>query len=378
MTKEKSVPQLAPSKQTEKNGCGTEGGKILEMSNVTHRYGDVVALDNVSICAQEGEFLTLLGRSGSGKSTLLRIIAGLEEPSQVGVLRIADTDVTGKPANQRDCTTVFQHYALFPHMTVGQNVEYGLKVRGVLEQERTKRGREALELVQLEGKYERRIHQLSGGERQRVALARALVTKPKILLLDEPLGALDEKLRMDMQIELMHLHQKVGLTFIYVTHSQEEALTMSDRVILMSGGTIAQNSSPAELFDSPVSREVASFMGFENIFSGKVLDANDNKVRFELAGFELEGTSNDTTKIDVGMEVYVGIRSEHIRLLSSSEAEHGIPCEHVESIYKGKYTDQVLRTPLGQIQARVWDTTSEVASISKVDWDANHCVVMHR
>ena len=222
---------------------------ILELRNVTHRFGTVVAVDDVSIAAEQGEFLTILGESGSGKTTLLRVISGLETPSEVGSLRIAGEDVSDTPASERNCTTVFQHYALFPHMSVGENVEYGLRVRGVAPREREHRAREALALVRLGDKYDRRVHQLSGGERQRVALARALVTRPAIVLLDEPLGALDEKLRVEMQVELLELHRQLGMTFVYITHSQEEALTMSDRVILMRRGRIVQEGTPSDLFD---------------------------------------------------------------------------------------------------------------------------------
>jgi ABC-type Fe3+/spermidine/putrescine transport system ATPase subunit len=193
---------------------------MLEVLDVTHRYGEVIALDNVTVTAAPGEFLTILGESGSGKTTLLRIISGLEKPSTIRALKIAGEDVAALSAAARNCTTVFQHYALFPHMSVGENVEYGLKVRGVAPAERTRRAREALALVRLQDKYDRRVHQLSGGERQRVALARALVTRPAILLLDEPLGALDEKLRLDMQVELVGLHKQLGMTFVYITHSQ--------------------------------------------------------------------------------------------------------------------------------------------------------------
>jgi len=211
----------------------SDASQSLVVERATHRFGDVTAVDDVSITAKHGEFLTLLGESGSGKTTLLRIIAGLERPTIIGRLQIGGEDVIEVPASMRNCTTVFQHYALFPHMSVGQNIEYGLRVRSVSKAERRQRAEAALKLVRLEGLAGRRVHQLSGGQRQRVALARSLVTEPAILLLDEPLGALDEKLRVDMQVELKDLHERLGITFIYVTHSQEEALTMSDRIILM-------------------------------------------------------------------------------------------------------------------------------------------------
>jgi ABC-type Fe3+/spermidine/putrescine transport system ATPase subunit len=243
---------------------------MLEIVDVTHRYGEVVALEGVTVVARQGEFLTILGESGSGKTTLLRIISGLERPTVASAVRIGGLDVSELGASDRDCTTVFQHYALFPHMSVRENVEYGLKVRGVAPDERRQRAIEALELLRLAHTAERRIHQLSGGERQRVALARAFVTRPAILLLDEPLGALDEKLRLDMQEELIAIQRNLGITFVYITHSQEEALTMSDRVLLMRSGKVAQEGPPTELFDRPNSAFVGRFMGVENIFEGSI------------------------------------------------------------------------------------------------------------
>src|SRR6185503_6516501 len=205
----------------------SDTGMMLEVVDVVHNFGHVAALDHVSLDAQKGEFLTILGESGSGKTTLLRVISGLERPTSIKRLAIDGEDVAERPAAQRNCTTVFQSYALFPHMSVAENVGYGLKVRGVRGDELTRNVRQALGLVRLAGKEDRRISQLSGGERQRVALARALVTRPAVLLLDEPLGALDEKLRLDMQSELVDIQRSLGMTFVYITHSQEEALTMS-------------------------------------------------------------------------------------------------------------------------------------------------------
>ena len=243
----------------------SDSGFMLEVVDVVHKFDQVVALDHVSLDARRGEFLTILGESGSGKTTLLRVISGLERPTSVQRLAIDGVDVSERPAAQRNCTTVFQSYALFPHMSVAENVGYGLKVRGVRGEEMTRKVRQALALVRLAGKDDRRIGQLSGGERQRVALARALVTQPAVLLLDEPLGALDEKLRLEMQSELVDIQRSLGVTFVYITHSQEEALTMSDRVILMRTGRVEQSGTPIELFDRPVSRFAAEFMGFENL-----------------------------------------------------------------------------------------------------------------
>ena len=291
---------------------------MLEMAGVTHKFADVTALDNVAISARQGEFLTILGESGSGKTTLLRIISGLETPTRIERLTIAGQDVTKVPAADRNCTTVFQHYALFPHMSVGENVEYGLKVRGVPVLERRQRAAEALGLVRLGDKYGRRVHQLSGGERQRVALARALVTRPAILLLDEPLGALDEKLRLDMQVELLELHRKLGMTFVYITHSQEEALTMSDRVILMRRGRIVQAGPPRTLFDRPASRFVADFMGVENILEGSLAALDGERATVRVGGEQVTGTWCGGSPAAPGTAVFVGLRAERIRFGAAS------------------------------------------------------------
>ncbi|MEI2685139.1 MAG: ABC transporter ATP-binding protein [Cypionkella sp.] len=244
---------------------------MLEVEDVVHRYGAVTALSHVSFSAAKGEFLTILGSSGSGKTTMLRVISGLERPTSIRHLRIGGVEVAGLPAAKRNCTTVFQNYALFPHMNVIENVAYGLRIRKVNQTDAMNEARRILAMVQLDAKADRRINQLSGGERQRVALARAVVTQPAILLLDEPLGALDERLRQDMQIELMELQRSLGMTFIYITHSQEEALTMSDRVVLMRHGKIVQNGGPLDLFDRPNSRFAAEFMGYENILQARLI-----------------------------------------------------------------------------------------------------------
>ena len=355
---------------------------VLEVSRATHRYGDLLALDDVSVKAREGEFLTLLGHSGSGKTTLLRIIAGLEISSEVERLTIDGEDMREMPANLRNCTTVFQQYALFPHMSVGQNVAYGLKVRGVGKGDRLEQAREALALVRLGNKFDRRINQLSGGERQRVALARALVTRPRLLLLDEPLGALDEKLRIDMQIELMHLHKKVGLTFVYVTHSQEEALTMSDRVILMRGGKIAQEGAPADLFDRPVDREVATFMGVENLLEARVTGIEGDQVAFEVAGQPSRGLWCGRGRPKVGAAVDIAVRAERLRFAAADDAPAEghvqIPCSPGEAVYKGKYLDQTLNSKIGELKARLWDPEIDIDAITGVWWRPNDCAVMDK
>ena len=240
----------------------------VRFEGVHKRFGDVVAVAGVDLEVNEGEFFSMLGPSGSGKTTCLRMIAGFEAPTE-GRILLDGQDVTSLAPYERDVNTVFQDYALFPHMTVEENVEYGLKVKKVSKEERRERVEEALRMVRLEGFERRRPAALSGGQRQRVALARALVNQPKVLLLDEPLGALDLKLRQEMQIELQAIQERVGLTFIYVTHDQEEALTMSDRLAVFSAGKVEQVGTPAEVYERPATGFVAGFVGISNVLSGE-------------------------------------------------------------------------------------------------------------
>ena len=241
----------------------------VRLEGVEKRYGDVVAVAGIDLEVRDGEFFSMLGPSGSGKTTTLRMIAGFELPTAGRVL-LHGEDVTGVPPFDRDVNTVFQDYALFPHMSVGENVGYGLTVRKVPKRERIARMTDALRMVRLEGYEARKPGQLSGGQRQRVALARALVNRPRVLLLDEPLGALDLKLREEMQIELKAIQQQVGITFIYVTHDQEEALTMSDRLAVFREGRIEQLGTPAQVYERPATRFVAGFVGTSNLLTGDV------------------------------------------------------------------------------------------------------------
>ncbi len=245
---------------------------IIRARGLTRRFGDVVAVDGVNLDVLEGEFLTLLGPSGSGKTTVLRMIAGFERPD-AGSVEIGGVDVTGVPPYGRDVNTVFQDYALFPHMSVLKNIEYGLKVKKVPRAERTERARAALASVRLEGYGDRAPSQLSGGQRQRVALARALVNRPRVLLLDEPLGALDLKLREQMQVELKEIQREVGITFVFVTHDQDEALTMSDRIVVFNEGRIAQLGTPLEVYEHPATAFVAGFVGTSNLLAGEAAAA---------------------------------------------------------------------------------------------------------
>jgi putative spermidine/putrescine transport system ATP-binding protein len=240
----------------------------VRLERVTKRFGSVLAVDGVDLDVHDGEFLTMLGPSGSGKTTMLRMIAGFELPT-AGRILLHGEDVTEWPPFDRDVNTVFQDYALFPHMTVAKNIEYGLRVKKVGRAERKQRVDEALDVVRLGGFEERKPGQLSGGQRQRVALARALINRPRVLLLDEPLAALDRKLREEMQVELKHIQERVGITFVLVTHDQGEALTMSDRIAVFSAGRVEQVATPAEIYEHPATPFVADFVGTSNLLSGE-------------------------------------------------------------------------------------------------------------
>jgi putative spermidine/putrescine transport system ATP-binding protein len=292
----------------------------VHLDGVRKQFGDTMAVDGVSLEVRQGEFFSLLGPSGSGKTTCLRMIAGFEAPTEGRVL-LQGRDVTRLAPYQRDVNTVFQDYALFPHMTVGQNVEYGLKVTGVPREDRRRRVQEALRMVRLEGFERRKPAQLSGGQRQRVALARALVNQPSVLLLDEPLGALDLKLRQEMQIELKAIQERVGLTFIYVTHDQEEALTMSDRLAVMNAGRIEQVGTPADVYERPETAFVAGFVGVSNTLSGEAarqvtgsdatITVRPEKIRM-IGVEERPGPNESTLTGRVRDVVYVGALTRYI------------------------------------------------------------------
>ncbi|MBR0308158.1 MAG: ABC transporter ATP-binding protein [Mogibacterium sp.] len=246
-------------------------GELIRLENIVKSFDDTVVLNGIDLSVDENEFVTLLGPSGCGKTTTLRIIGGFEKPDE-GCVLFEGRDITDLPPNQRPINTVFQNYALFPHMSVGENIAFSLRVKNKSESEIKSRVAEALKLVNLKGFENRRIDQLSGGQQQRIAMARAIVNEPRVLLLDEPLGALDLKLRQEMEYELVRLKKELGITFIYITHDQEEALTMSDKVVVMNEGYIQQEGTPQQIYDEPVTAFVADFIGDSNILSGQMTD----------------------------------------------------------------------------------------------------------
>ncbi|HEY7971152.1 MAG TPA: ABC transporter ATP-binding protein, partial [Candidatus Limnocylindrales bacterium] len=287
----------------------------VQLIDVTKRFGAVVAVDRMNLAIPSGSFTSLLGPSGCGKTTTLRMIAGFEQPSE-GEILLAGRPIAGVPPYRRNVNTVFQHYALFPHMDVNQNVGYGLRQKHVAKADEVARVGQALELVRLGGYGKRRTWELSGGQQQRVALARALINRPAVLLLDEPLGALDRKLRHEMQIELKAIQHEVGITFIYVTHDQEEALTMSDMIVVMRDGLIQQLGSPEMLYRRPANRFVAGFIGSSNFIPGTAREVSDgDRVLVALAdGVTLAGRLTEGDRPVVDSNITLALRPESVRL----------------------------------------------------------------
>jgi spermidine/putrescine transport system ATP-binding protein len=288
----------------------------VRLERVTKEFGGTTAVDDLSLDIAEGEFFSMLGPSGCGKTTTLRMIGGFEEPSR-GTIYLGGRDVTDLPPYRRDVNTVFQSYALFPHLDVFDNVAFGLRRKKVPGDEVQRRVQGALRLVDLLGFEKRRPAQMSGGQQQRVALARALVNHPKVLLLDEPLGALDLKLRKQMQLELKRIQQEVGITFIYVTHDQEEAMTMSDRLAVMRFGKIEQIGPPEEVYENPETEFVAGFLGASNLLDGELKEESNGFATVQLAGGDLMRLPPDRAPFEVGSPVRVGVRPEKITIAAA-------------------------------------------------------------
>jgi spermidine/putrescine transport system ATP-binding protein len=315
----------------------------VELQNVTKRFGDFIAVDDVSLDIKDGEFFSLLGPSGCGKTTCLRMIAGFELPSE-GAIKIRGKSMGDTPPYKRPVNTVFQNYALFPHMTVFENVAFGLEMQKVSRAEIKTRVKEALEMVRLPHLAERKPRQLSGGQQQRIALARALVNRPQVLLLDEPLSALDLKLRKAMQLELKELQHQVGITFIFVTHDQEEAITMSDRIAVMNEGVVQQVGAPREIYESPHNRFVADFIGETNFIEGEVQEVDPVKTTVALGAGVLLLARPTEEGLTAGQSVTVAVRPEKISLHRTSPGhEVNIPATIEEIVYIGTDTRYTAR-----------------------------------
>ncbi len=309
---------------------------VVHLDHITKRFGDVIAVDDLDMEIMAGEFVTFLGPSGCGKSTTLRIIGGFERPD-AGRVILAGDDVTGQPPNRRDVNMVFQDYALFPHMTVANNMAFGLELKGQSRSEIDRRLAELLELLELQPLRERMPDQLSGGQRQRVALARALAPDPRLLLLDEPLAALDAKLRAQVQLELKDIQKRTGKTFFFVTHDQDEALTMSDRIVVMNDGRVEQSGTPEDLYHHPASRFVAEFIGETNLISGTVKGVDGGRLAIDWQGVTLHAVSDHTPPL--GQTVTAAIRPERVTLNAGKAAKSGMLEGRItKRVFKGSRT----------------------------------------
>lgn len=351
-----STPQTtlnAPSAMPDSAQPSNQKPVLLQIRHLSKSYGDTQILQNINLDIYDGEFLTLLGPSGCGKTTLLRLIGGFELPN-AGSLQLEGVDIAGLPAEKRPINTVFQQYALFPHMNVYDNIAYGLKLKGVPKTEIDQRVREALAMVQLDHTINRRPQDLSGGQQQRIAIARAVVNRPKMLLLDEPLSALDAKLREQMQSELKRLQRELGITFVFVTHDQQEALSMSDRIAVMKNGVFQQIDTPIGIYESPANLFTASFIGETNLFKGKVLEVNPATIKVEVVeqndGFHpIRELPRPKFDVQVGQNVNLLLRPEDIRVYYTHEGHEGLIGNVVDSAYKGSTLDSVIQLKNGNI-----------------------------
>jgi spermidine/putrescine transport system ATP-binding protein len=379
----------------------TGRGVAVELSAVTKRFGEFVAVEDLSLDIYEGEFFSLLGPSGCGKTTTLRMIAGFEEPTEGGI-SVGGDPMRGVPPYRRPVNTVFQSYAIFPHLNVFDNVAFGLRRSGVKGEELRKKVTDACEMVQLSGFEKRKPSMLSGGQQQRVALARALVNHPEVLLLDEPLGALDLKLRKEMQLYLKNLQHEVGITFIYVTHDQEEALTMSDRIAVMNEGRVQQVADPPTLYERPENRFVADFIGQTNVFSGTVESVSDGRVTLRTAsGEKVEATAREVedgsrvtllthsggkveatageAEVAVGEEAHATVRPEKVRF--GGEGDNVMTVEIHQIVYLGVSTQYITELPNGEKLILYQQNTHDedhpgVGDELSVAWDARNCLVL--
>jgi spermidine/putrescine transport system ATP-binding protein len=355
----------------------------VRLVQVVKRFGDMVAVDHIDLEVQDGEFFSLLGPSGCGKTTTLRMIGGFEQPSS-GLIELQGQDVTWLPPYKRNVNTVFQNYALFPHLSIFDNVAFGLRRKGVKDKEVKSRVREMLDLVELPGFEKRRPTQISGGQAQRVALARALINRPAVLLLDEPLGALDLKLRKQMQVELKRIQQEVGITFIYVTHDQEEAMTMSDRIAVMNHGKYEQLGDPEGLYERPATRFVAGFLGVSNLLPG-TLDGAAGDDRYAMIRLGEAGTVRVPRSMTDGQQALdVGVRPEKIRLIAEgTEAPGGanvLAGTVRDASYLGVSTQYIVETQHGarvtvyeqNVERTVHGSLHKPGEVVRLTWSPDH------
>ncbi len=362
-----------------KEGCKL-GVQMVQLEHVTKEFDDTNVVDDLNLDIKAGEFLTLLGPSGCGKTTTLRMIAGFEKPTS-GKILLNGQQVDEMEPYKREVNTVFQSYSLFPHMNVFDNVAFGLKMKKVGKEEIKERVTKALKLVQLEEYGNRKPKQLSGGQQQRIAIARAIVNNPKVLLLDEPLGALDLKLRKQMQLELKHLQQTLNITFIYVTHDQEEALTMSDRIVVMNKGKIEQIGLPVDIYERPQTRFVADFIGQTNILEGSVTEIEGDMARMEFSGQTIDIPK--TNEVTQGEEVYISVRPEKMKVSSTPfDSSINLKATFKEKIYVGSVTKIVVTMSNGkeltinEFPDKIEDFT-ETSDIY-VNWSPNNSVVLKK
>lgn len=348
---------------------------IIKIDNVNKKYGENTVVNNLNMEIKKGEFLTLLGPSGCGKTTTLRMIAGFETPTN-GNIYVEGQEIQNTEPYDREVNTVFQNYALFPHMNIYDNVAFGLSIKRVKKEEIKKRVKEMLDLVQLTGYENRKPDQLSGGQKQRVAIARALINRPKVLLLDEPLGALDLKLRKQMQFELKRLQRKLGITFIYVTHDQEEALTMSDRIAIMYGGNLEQIGTPREIYERPVSKFVADFIGESNIFYGVTSVNESNTASVKVENGEVSVISDQLKEDEI---IYVLVRPEDIKIANNKVEGFTVEGIIKEHVYIGNVSKTIISLPEGMEIKMNTSTKSnllEVGSKVYVYWEKEDAVVI--
>jgi spermidine/putrescine transport system ATP-binding protein len=360
------------------DGMSEDKKPIVEIKGVNKIYGDNHVVHDLNLTVYEGEFLTMLGPSGCGKTTILRMIGGFEEPTE-GMIYIEGERVDMKEPFQRNVNTVFQSYALFPHMNIFQNIAYGLKMKKISKAEIKERVEEILHLVQLNGFEKRYPSQLSGGQKQRVAIARALINRPKVLLLDEPLGALDLKLRKEMQIELKNLQKKLGITFIYVTHDQEEALTMSDRIAIMNQGYLDQLDTPENVYERPATRFVADFIGESNIFETVINKISGDTVNVGLEVGNALGLIDDNFSVNMSEMVYACVRPEKIKFSKTEIKGFTILGKVKEQIYVGNVIKSNIILVNGQIvklSRMDIDEAPKIGDVMYIYWDVEDVVLI--